>query len=144
MSWIPNFKKDVICFSWLYFGERSVTQPLAVAADRHGHTGNACSLQLGRLVDGAPGIQENKTANVQSGITSWPRSDDGSWPRTLHAAAATAACSQSRLKKEEENNSAQITPRLIELPQLFGMFGYCLCLHEIHDTQHHNEYHINN
>lgn len=72
LSWIPNFTKDVICFSWLYFGERSVTQALA-AAVRHGHTGDVCSLRLGRPADRTPGIPENKTADVQSGITACPR-----------------------------------------------------------------------
>lgn len=72
LSWIPNFKRDVICFSWLYVGERSVTQARA-AAGRRGHTGNVCSLRLGRPVDRTPGIPENKTADVQAGIVAFPR-----------------------------------------------------------------------
>lgn len=72
LSWIPHFKRDVICFSWLYVGERSVTQALA-AGDRHGHTGNLCSLQLGRPIDRTRGIPENKTAETQAGITVRPR-----------------------------------------------------------------------
>lgn len=71
-SWIPNFKKDVICFSWRYVGERSVTEALT-AADRHGHTGNVCSLRLRRPVDSTPGIPENKTADDQAGVTACPR-----------------------------------------------------------------------
>lgn len=64
--WIPNFKKDVICFSWLQFGEKSVTLALA-AADIDGHTGNVCSLQFGRPVERTPGNLKNKTAAVQAG-----------------------------------------------------------------------------
>lgn len=61
---------DVICFFWLYFG-KSVTQALT-AADRHGHTGNVCSLWRGRTVERTPGIPDNITTDVQEGITAQP------------------------------------------------------------------------
>lgn len=99
LSWIPNFKKDVICFSWRYVGEKSVTEALT-AADRHGHTGNVCSLRLRRPVDRTPGIPENKTADVRPGRNNClPKNDDGSQPSTLQLSIDDAAvCSQSYLR----------------------------------------------